>query len=54
MSQSKGMYDKEWFNMTLQSLKDAIDDLSAWSAYNDDKNLIEINELKTIAERITL
>ena len=40
------LYDKKFLDLTIQVLKDNLDDLSKWSVYNEDKYSEEVSALE--------
>jgi hypothetical protein len=48
----KHLYDKDYLETTLSELKANLDDLSAYSVYNDNRGLDEIFELKQEVKKV--
>ena len=46
-------YNEQYKNDTIKLILNQLDDLETWSAYNDDKHMKVIQELKYILEAMT-
>lgn len=49
----KKLYDKEYLDLSIEQLKDVIDDLQKWSVWNQDEYGDEFSYLSQVAEKIT-